>query len=97
SRTSAAIRSLLRLAPKNARLVRADGTELAVPLEHIQAGDMRGVRPGEKVPVGGVVTDGESSVDESLMTGEPIPVEKSPGQKVIGGTINGTGSFVMRT
>jgi Cu+-exporting ATPase len=97
SRTSAAIRSLLRLAPKNARLVRADGTELDVPLEHIQVGDMLRVRPGEKVPVDGVVTDGESSVDESLMTGEPIPVEKSPGQKVVGGTINGTGSFVMRT
>ena len=96
-RTSAAIRSLLRLAPKDARLVRADGTELDVPLEHLQAGDMLRVRPGEKVPVDGVVTDGESSVDESLMTGEPIPVEKSPGQKVIGGTINGTGSFVMRT
>jgi len=96
-RTSAAIRSLLRLAPKSARLVRADGTELDVPLEQIQVGDMLRVRPGEKVPVDGVVTDGESSVDESLMTGEPIPVEKYPGQKVIGGTINGTGSFVMRT
>jgi P-type Cu+ transporter len=96
NRTSAAIRSLLRLAPKNARLVRADGTELDVPLEHIQVGDLLRVRPGEKVPVDGVVTDGESSVDESLMTGEPIPVEKSPGQKVIGGTINGTGSFVLR-
>ena len=97
SRTSAAIRSLLRLSPKHARLIRGDGTELDVPLEHIQVGDMLRVRPGEKVPVDGVVTDGESSVDESLMTGEPIPVEKSPGQKVIGGAINGTGSFVMRT
>jgi Cu+-exporting ATPase len=97
SRTSAAIRSLLRLAPKSARLVRADGTELDVPLEHIQVGDMLRVRPGEKVPVDGVVIDGESSVDESLMTGEPIPVEKGPGGRVIGGTINGTGSFVMRT
>ena len=96
SRTSAAIRSLLRLSPKNARLVRADGTELDVPLERIQVGDMLRVRPGEKVPVDGVVTDGESSVDESLMTGEPIPVEKGPGQKVIGGTINGTGTLVMR-
>src|SRR5579863_6014522 len=96
SRTSAAIRSLLRLAPKNARLVRADGTELDVPLEHIQVGDMLRVRPGEKVPVDAVVTGGESSVDESLMTGEPIPVEKSPGQKVIGGTINGTGTLVVR-
>jgi P-type Cu+ transporter len=96
SRTSAAIRSLLRLSPKNARLVRADGTELDVPLEHIQVGDMLRVRPGEKVPVDGVVTDGESSVDESLMTGEPIPVEKSANQRVIGGTINGTGTLVMR-
>jgi len=96
SRTSAAIRSLLRLSPKNARLVRADGTELDVPLEHIQVGDMLRVRPGEKVPVDGVVTDGVSAVDESLMTGEPIPVEKAPGQKVIGGTINGTGTLVMR-
>jgi Cu+-exporting ATPase len=96
SRTSAAIRSLLQLSPKNARLVRADGTELDVPLEHIQVGDMLRVRPGEKVPVDGVVTDGESSVDESLMTGEPIPVEKSSGAGVTGGTINGMGTLVMR-
>jgi Cu+-exporting ATPase len=96
SRTSAAIRSLLQLSPKNARLVRADGTELDVPLEHIQVGDVLRVRPGEKVPVDGVVTDGESSVDESLTTGEPIPVEKSPGARVVGGTINGTGTLVMR-
>jgi Cu+-exporting ATPase len=96
SRTSAAIRSLLRLSPKNARLVRADGTELDVPLEHIQVGDMLRVRPGEKVPVDGVVTDGEGAVDESLMTGEPIPVEKTPGHRVIGGTVNGTGTLVMR-
>ena len=96
-RTSAAIRSLLQLSPKNARLVRADGTELDVPLEHIQLGDMLRVRPGEKVPADGLVTDGESSVDESLMTGEPIPVEKSSGSRVTGGTINGTGTLVMRT
>jgi Cu+-exporting ATPase len=96
SRTSAAIRSLLRLSPKNARLIRADGTELDVPLEHIQVGDLLRVRPGEKVPLDGVVTDGESSVDESLMTGEPIPVEKLAGARVIGGTINGTGTLVMR-
>jgi P-type Cu+ transporter len=96
SRTSAAIRSLLRLSPKNARLVRADGTELDAPLEHIQAGDMLRVRPGEKVPVDGIVTDGESAVDESLMTGEAIPVEKSAGKRVIGGTVNGTGTLVMR-
>jgi P-type Cu+ transporter len=96
SRTSAAIRSLLRLTPKNARLVRTDGTEIDVPLEHIHVGDVLRVRPGEKVPVDGVVTDGESSVDESLMTGEPIPVEKSAGGRVIGGTINGTGTLLMR-
>ncbi len=96
SRTSAAIRALLRLAPQNARLVRADGTELDVPLEHVQVGDMLRVRPGEKVPVDGVVTDGDSSVDESLMTGEAIPVEKSPGARVVGGTINGTGTLLMR-
>jgi P-type Cu+ transporter len=96
SRTSAAIRSLLQLSPKNARLVRGDGTELDVPLEHIQVGDVLRVRPGDKVPVDGVVTDGESSVDESLMTGEAIPVEKSPGARVVGGTINGTGTLVMR-
>lgn len=96
SRTSAAIRALLKLSPKSARLVRADGTEIDVPLEHIQAGDTLRVRPGEKVPVDGVVTDGSSSVDESLMTGEPIPVEKSEGSRVIGGTVNGTGTFLMR-
>jgi len=96
SRTSAAIRALLRLAPQNARLVRADGTELDVPLEHVQVGDMLRVRPGEKVPLDGVVTDGDSSVDESLMTGEAIPVEKSPGARVVGGTINGTGTLLMR-
>ncbi len=96
SRTSAAIRSLLQLSPKNARLVRTDGTELDVPLEHVHMGDFLRVRPGEKVPVDGVVTDGESSVDESLMTGEPIPVEKSPGARVTGGTVNGTGTLVMR-
>jgi Cu+-exporting ATPase len=96
SRTSAAIRSLLKLSPKSARLVRADGTEIDVPVEHINRGDSLRVRPGEKVPVDGVLIDGESSVDESLMTGEPIPVEKSSGAKVIGGTVNGTGTFVMR-
>src|ERR1700735_2183036 len=96
SRTSAAIRSLLKLSPKTARLVRADGTEIDVPVEHINAGDSLRVRPGEKVPVDGVTIDGESSVDESLITGEPIPVEKSTGGSVIGGTVNGTGTFVMR-
>jgi Cu+-exporting ATPase len=96
SQTSTAIRALLKLSPKSARLIRADGTEIDVPLEHIQPGDMLRVRPGEKVPVDGIVTEGESSLDESLMTGEPIPIEKAAGARVIGGTVNGTGSFVMR-
>src|SRR5277367_1308188 len=96
SRTSEAIRSLLRLSPKSARLVRADGTEIDVPVEHIAVGDALRVRPGEKVPVDGLVTDGSSSVDESLVTGEPIPVEKIAGTRVTGGTVNGTGTFVMR-
>jgi Cu+-exporting ATPase len=96
SRTSTAIRSLLKLSPKSARLVRADGTEIDVPVEHIAVGDRLRVRPGERVPVDGVITEGESSVDESLMTGEPIPVEKSIGARVIGGTVNGTGTFIMR-
>ena len=96
SRTSAAIRSLLKLSPKTARLVRADGTEIDVPVEHIAPGDVLRVRPGEKVPVDGSVTDGSSSVDESLVTGEPIPVEKIAGARVTGGTVNGTGTFVMR-
>jgi Cu+-exporting ATPase len=96
SRTSSAIRALLKLSPKSARLVRADGTEIDIPLEHIAPGDTFRVRPGEKIPVDGSVTDGTSSVDESLLTGEPIPVEKLAGSRVIGGTINGTGSFIMR-
>ncbi|MGH9688622.1 MAG: heavy metal translocating P-type ATPase [Candidatus Acidiferrales bacterium] len=96
SRTSTAIRSLLKLTPKTARLVRADGTELDVPVEHITPGDLLRVRPGERVPVDGTVTEGFSSVDESLVTGEPIPAEKSGGSRVTGGTVNGTGSFVMR-
>ena len=96
SQTSDAIRALLNLSPKSARLVRADGTEIDVPLEHIQLGDHLRVRPGEKVPVDGVVLEGESSIDESLMSGEPIPVEKSTGSKVTGATVNGTGTFVMR-
>src|SRR5277367_2484928 len=96
SQTSTAIKSLLKLSPRSARLVRADGTELDVPVEHLQVGDMMRVRPGEKVPVDGIITDGASSVDESLITGESIPVEKTAGARVIGGTVNGTGSFVMR-
>ncbi len=96
SRTSSAIRSLLKLSPKTARLVRADGTELDVPVEQITPGDVLRVRPGERVPVDGAVTEGASSIDESLVTGEPIPVEKSAGSRVTGGTVNGTGSFLMR-
>jgi P-type Cu+ transporter len=96
SRTSSAIRALLNLAPKFARLVRTDGTEIDVPVEHVQPGDTLRVRPGERAPVDGVVLEGSSSVDESLMTGEPIPVEKREGSRVIGGTVNGTGTFVMR-
>jgi P-type Cu+ transporter len=96
SRTSAAIRSLLKLSPKTARLVRSDGTEIDVPVEHIAPGDTLRVRPGERVPVDGLVTDGSSAIDESLVTGEPIPVEKTVGSRVTGGTVNGTGSFLMR-
>lgn len=96
SKTSSAIRSLLELAPKFARLIRADGTEIDVPIEHVNTGDRLRVRPGERIPVDGTVTDGESSVDESLMSGEPIPVEKVAGRKLTGGTINGTGTLVMR-
>lgn len=95
SHTSSAIRALLKLSPKIAWLVRTDGTEIDVPIEHITPGDTLRVRPGEKIPVDGAVADGSSSVDESLMTGEPIPVEKIPGSRVIGGTVNGTGSFIM--
>jgi Cu+-exporting ATPase len=96
SRTSAAIRALLKLSPKTARLVRADGTELDIPVEHIAVGDVLRVRPGEKIPIDGIAIDGSSSVDESLVTGEPIPVEKSDGSPVTGGTVNGTGTLLIR-
>jgi P-type Cu+ transporter len=96
SRTSTAIRALLKLSPKSARLVRGDGTEIDVPIEHIQPGDILRARPGERVPVDGIVVDGRSSVDESLLTGEPIPVEKVPGSRVIGGTVNAMGTFTVR-
>jgi Cu+-exporting ATPase len=96
SRTGSAIRALLGLAPKQARRVAADGREEDVPLEHVQAGDLLRVRPGEKVPVDGVVTEGSSAVDESMVTGESMPVEKHPGGRVIGATMNAAGSFVMR-
>lgn len=93
--TSLAIRSLLGMAPKTARVIR-DGVESDIPLPHVQVGDLLRVRPGEKVPVDGVVTEGRSSVDESMVSGEPIPVEKESGSRVTGATINGTGSLIMR-
>jgi Cu+-exporting ATPase len=96
SQTGAAIRALLGLAPKTARRVRDDGTEEDVPLEIVQPGDRLRVRPGEKVPVDGVVLEGASAVDESMVTGEPIPVEKHTDDRVIGATVNGTGSLVIR-
>jgi Cu+-exporting ATPase len=95
SRTSAAIRNLLGLAPKTARRVAPDGLELDIPLEDVHVGDHLRVRPGERVPVDGVVIDGTTTVDESMITGEPIPVEKAKDARVTGGTINGTGSIVM--
>jgi Cu+-exporting ATPase len=96
SATSGAIRALLGLAPKTARRVGDDGSEVDVPLAGVVAGDRLRVRPGEKIPVDGVVVEGASAVDESSITGEPIPVEKVVGARVTGGTLNGTGSFVMR-
>ena len=95
SQTSSAIKMLLGLAPKTARVIRY-GNELDIPLDQVQVGDLLRVRPGEKVPVDGLVTEGRSSIDEAMVTGEPIPVEKRIGSKVTGGTVNGTGSFVMR-
>lgn len=96
SQASGAIKALLGLAPKTARRIAADGTESDVDLSAIEVGDMLRVRPGEKIPTDGVVTEGRSSVDESMVSGEPIPVEKTVDAKVVGGTINGTGSFVMK-
>ena len=96
SSTSAALKALLGLAPKTARRLRADGMEEDVPLTHVHVGDRLRVRPGEKVPVDGEVIEGRSSVDESMLTGEPIPVEKAPGEKVIGATLNGVGALVIR-
>lgn len=96
SRTGNAIRALLGLAPKTARKMNVDGSELDIAVEHIQVGDLLRVRPGEKVPVDGEVVEGRSSVDESMITGEPIPIEKEKGSKVTGATVNGTGSIVMR-
>ncbi len=95
-RTGAAIRGLLSLAPKTARRVEADGGERDVPLETVRPNDRLRVRPGEKVPVDGVVLEGTSAVDESMISGEPVPVAKAPGAPVTGATLNGTGSFLMR-
>ena len=94
--TNNAIRQLLGLAPKLARVVREDGSEEDIPLQLVEVGDLLRVRPGEKVPVDGSVSDGNSAVDESMVTGEPIPVEKSVGDRLIGATVNGTGSLLMR-
>src|SRR3954469_16333882 len=96
AQTGGAIRALLDLAPKTARRLREDGTDEEVPLDLVQAGDRLRVRPGDRVPVDGTVLEGTSAADESMVTGEALPVEKSPGAKVIGGTLNGRGSFVLR-
>lgn len=97
SQTSAAIKSLLGLAPKTARRINEDGSEDDVPLNHVHVGDLLRVRPGEKVPVDGIVTEGRSAVDESMLTGEPLPVTKRVGDKLIGATLNTSGALVMRS
>lgn len=94
--TSSAIKALLGLTPKTARMVVGPGTEMDVPIENVHPGDVLRVRPGEKIPVDGSVLEGASPVDESMVTGEPVPVEKTPGSKVTAGTVNGTGSFLMK-
>jgi len=96
SQTSSAIRNLLGLAPKTARRIEGDGTERDVPLSEVHVGERLRVRPGERVPVDGAVLEGRTTIDESMVTGEPIPVEKEPGTQVTGGTVNGTGTFVMK-
>jgi P-type Cu+ transporter len=96
SQTSSAIKALLGLAPKTARIIRPGGAEEDIELDRVRRGDVLRVRPGQRVPVDGVVIEGLSSVDESMLTGEPIPVEKAAGARVTGGTINGTGAFAMR-
>jgi len=95
-RTAGAIKALLRLAPPTARIVRADGAEEDLALDRVHPGDLLRVRPGEKIPVDGVIVEGASTVDESMITGEPLPSAKRAGERVIGATVNGTGSFVMR-
>ncbi|HXR25326.1 MAG TPA: heavy metal translocating P-type ATPase [Candidatus Binataceae bacterium] len=95
-RTASAIKALLGMSPRTARIVRADGREEDVALEEVQMGDLLRVRPGEKIPVDGAIVEGVSSIDESMITGEPLPVAKGSGERVIGATVNGTGSFVMR-
>nr|WP_157603788.1 heavy metal translocating P-type ATPase [Rhizobacter sp. Root1221] len=97
SQTSAAIKSLLGLAPKTARRIAADGSEADIPLSNVHVGDLLRVRPGEKVPVDGVVVEGSSALDESMLTGEPLPVTKRPGDKLIGATMNTSGALVMRS
>ncbi|GBE52675.1 silver exporting P-type ATPase [bacterium BMS3Bbin14] len=96
SQTGAAIKALLGLAPKTARKINEDGSEVDIPLEHVKTGDILRVRPGEKVPVDGLVIDGTSAVDESMISGEPIPAGKQAGDKVIGATVNGTGALTIR-
>src|SRR5204863_7016678 len=96
TQTGAAIRALLDLAPTRARLVRDDGSEADIPLEEVQLGNCLRVRPGEKVPVDGVVLEGKSAVDESMITGAPVPAEKAPGDKVTGATVNATGTLILR-
>ncbi len=96
SRTSSAIRALLRLAPERSRLIRGDGAEIDVPTAQVQVGDRLRIRPGERIPVDGVVVEGASAVDESMVSGEPIPVEKTVASALVGGTINGTGSLIMK-
>ena len=96
SRTNAAIQMLLELAPNTTRIVRDDGSEEDIPLEQVKVGDILRIRPGDKVPVDGTVTEGESHVDEAMVTGEPLPVGKVPGEKLIGATVNGTGSLLMK-
>lgn len=96
SQTNSAIKALLGLAPKTARIVQVDGSEKDIPLEDVKPGDRLRVRPGEKIPTDGVVLEGESAIDESMVNGEPIPVQKTKSDKVTGGTVNGSGGFIMK-